>query len=202
MTEDEIVGWHHQLNVHEFEQAPGVGSGQGSLACCSPWGHKDSDMTEWLNRTEWLILLSIFSYAYWPSHVFFGEVSVQGLCLFKSWVVVFLLLIFRRSVHNLDINLIIYMICKYFLSFCDLPFYSVNTVSWYTKFFYFHEISNFSLFFYPYLCFCCHIQEIIGISMSWKFALCFLLTFLYFKSCLHLSRSLIHFYLTLICDIR
>ena len=45
-TEDEMVGWHHQLNGHEFEQAPGVGDGQGGLACCSPWGHKESDMTE------------------------------------------------------------------------------------------------------------------------------------------------------------
>ena len=48
-TEDEMVGWHHQLDGHEFEQAPGVGDGQGSLACCSPWGRKESDMTEWLN---------------------------------------------------------------------------------------------------------------------------------------------------------
>ena len=46
MTEDEMVGWHHRLDGHEFEQAPGVGDGQGSLACCSPWGHKESDMTE------------------------------------------------------------------------------------------------------------------------------------------------------------
>ena len=46
MTEDEIVRWHHQLDRHEFEQAPGVGDVQGSLACCSPWNHKDSDMTE------------------------------------------------------------------------------------------------------------------------------------------------------------
>ena len=51
-TEDEKVGWHHQLNGHEFEQAPGVGDGQRSLACCSPRGHKESDMTEWLNWTE------------------------------------------------------------------------------------------------------------------------------------------------------
>ena len=43
------VGWHQRLNGHEFEQAPGVGDGQGRLACCSPWGHKVSDMTEWLN---------------------------------------------------------------------------------------------------------------------------------------------------------
>ena len=46
MTEDEMVGWHHQLNGHEFERAPGVGDGHGSLACCSPWGHKESDTTE------------------------------------------------------------------------------------------------------------------------------------------------------------
>ena len=45
MTEDEMVGWHHQLDGHEFEQAPGVGDGHGSLVCCSPWGHKESDMT-------------------------------------------------------------------------------------------------------------------------------------------------------------
>ena len=46
MTEDELVGWHHWLDGHEFAQALGVGNGQGSLACCSPWGHKESDMTE------------------------------------------------------------------------------------------------------------------------------------------------------------
>ena len=40
MTEDEMVGWHHQLDGHEFEQVPGIGDGQGSLACCNPWGHK------------------------------------------------------------------------------------------------------------------------------------------------------------------
>ena len=45
MTEDEMVGWHHRLNGHEFEQAPGVGDGQGSLACCSPWGRNELEMT-------------------------------------------------------------------------------------------------------------------------------------------------------------
>ena len=49
-TEDEMVGWHHWLNGHEFIQAPGVGDGQESLACCSPWGPKEWDTTEWLNR--------------------------------------------------------------------------------------------------------------------------------------------------------
>ena len=46
MTEDEMVGWHHQLNGHEFEQRPGDGEGQGSLGCFSPWDHQESDMTE------------------------------------------------------------------------------------------------------------------------------------------------------------
>ena len=50
MAEDEMVGWHHWLNGCEFEQAPGDCEGQGSLVCCSPWGHKESDMTEWLNN--------------------------------------------------------------------------------------------------------------------------------------------------------
>ena len=47
--EDEMVGWHHWLNGHEFEKAPGIGGGQESLVCCSPWGHKESDTTEHLH---------------------------------------------------------------------------------------------------------------------------------------------------------
>ena len=60
-TEDEMAGWHHQLNGHEFEWTPGVGDGQGGLACCNSWGHKELDTTERLNWTEvslplkWLI---------------------------------------------------------------------------------------------------------------------------------------------------
>ena len=54
MTEDEMVRWHHWLNGHEFEQAPGVGNGQGRLACCSPWVHKELDTTEWLNLRQCL----------------------------------------------------------------------------------------------------------------------------------------------------
>ena len=52
--DDEMVGWHHWLEGHEFEQALRVGDGQGSLICCSPWGRKESDKTEWLNWTEYL----------------------------------------------------------------------------------------------------------------------------------------------------
>ena len=52
MTEDKMAGWHHQLNGHEFEQTPGDGEGQGSLVCCSPWDHKESDRTEQLNKNN------------------------------------------------------------------------------------------------------------------------------------------------------
>ena len=52
MTEDEMVGWYHRLNGHEFEQAPGDGEGQGSLECCSPWGCKESDTSEQLNNNN------------------------------------------------------------------------------------------------------------------------------------------------------
>ena len=52
MTEDEMVEWHHWLNGLEFEQTLGDGEGQGSLVCCSPWGYKESDTTEWLNNNK------------------------------------------------------------------------------------------------------------------------------------------------------
>ena len=56
MTEDEMVGWHHQLNGHEFESTLGVGDGQGGLACCSPWDCKELDRTERLNSNNMIKL--------------------------------------------------------------------------------------------------------------------------------------------------
>ena len=62
MKEVEIVGWHHLLDGHEFEYALEVGDGQGSLLCCSPWGHKELDTSEqlncWLNKIDFPFLLS------------------------------------------------------------------------------------------------------------------------------------------------
>ena len=60
MTKDEMVGWHHQLNGHGFGWTPGVGDGQGGLACCSSWGHKESDTSEGLNWTKgtWKVEMS------------------------------------------------------------------------------------------------------------------------------------------------
>ena len=52
MIEDEMVGWHHQLSGHEFEQTPGESKKQGTLACCSSWGHKESDTTERPNNNN------------------------------------------------------------------------------------------------------------------------------------------------------
>ena len=69
---------HHWLDGHEFEQAPGVGDGQESLVCFSPWGHKESDTTEWLNWTELNNERCWASFHVFVSHlyVFFGEMSV------------------------------------------------------------------------------------------------------------------------------
>ena len=65
MTEDEMFGWHHRVNGHEFGWTPGVGEGQGGLVCCDSWGRKELDMTEQLNWTELsgpvLLIRTIFS---------------------------------------------------------------------------------------------------------------------------------------------
>ena len=58
---DEMVGWHHWLDGHEFEQTPGVGDGQGNLACCGPWGRKESGTTKRLNWTELIYTVKYFS---------------------------------------------------------------------------------------------------------------------------------------------
>ena len=84
-TEDEMVGWHHWLNGHEFEWTPGVGDGQGGLACCDSWGYKESDMTEWLNWDHtvfacvWLISFSMLAFRL--IHV---VTSIRISCFFKA----------------------------------------------------------------------------------------------------------------------
>ena len=69
-----MVGWHHQLNGHESEQTPGDGEGQGSLACCSPWGRKESDMIQQLNNST--IINEIESL-----HVYSIRISLSVICL-------------------------------------------------------------------------------------------------------------------------
>ena len=91
MTEDEMVGWHHQPNGHEFKQAPGDSDGQGSLACCSPWGLKELDMTEQLNKTKKIFKKKIVIIVFWLHWVFIAMhrislLAVNGSCSSLWWV--------------------------------------------------------------------------------------------------------------------
>ena len=99
-TEDEMVEWYHQLDGHEFEQALGVGDGQGGLVCFSPWGCKKSDMNEWLNWLE----LNVYSSLYNKSLLlicFMHIITTISTCTsnFKLSIYVFvkLLLIFKAN---------------------------------------------------------------------------------------------------------
>ena len=78
-TEYEVVGWHHLLDGHEFEQAPGACNGQGSLVCCSPWGHKESETAKWLNWTE-LNIYVIHCLFIWLPWVLVVAPGIFGLC--------------------------------------------------------------------------------------------------------------------------
>ena len=79
-TEGEMVRWHHWLKGHELEQAPGVGDGQGSLAGCSPWGHKESDMTEQLNWTDGI-----------PYFIY------MKICILRNWLIQLCELLSQKS---------------------------------------------------------------------------------------------------------
>ena len=70
-----MVGWHHQLNGHEFEQAPGDGGGPESLVCCSPWGHKESDTPEQLNNNNY-----IYMHTYMHTHTHTHTHISESLC--------------------------------------------------------------------------------------------------------------------------
>ena len=81
-TEDEMAGWHHRLDGHEFGWTPGVGDGQGGLVCYDSWGCKESDTTEWLNWTEHLdVLLRLGSLE--PYHILFSLFLIYTLL---SWI--------------------------------------------------------------------------------------------------------------------
>ena len=77
MTEDEMAGCHHQLDGHKFEWIPGVGDGQGGLVCCSLWGHKELDMTEWLNWTEPINLWQRSKNSGWFLHIFYISIQIS-----------------------------------------------------------------------------------------------------------------------------
>ena len=83
-TEDEMVIWHHQLDEHEFEQALGVGDGQGSMACCTPCYSKELDMTERLKLTDWTELQSTKS-EWLPLGWFEGKITLKLQSTWKKW---------------------------------------------------------------------------------------------------------------------
>ena len=92
-TEDEMAGWHHWLNGRESGWTPGVGDGQGGLACCDSWGCKESDMTEWLNWTE--LNCSVFFYPISFSwEIYF---AIVAKCNHSSWILVLHSLMTRRD---------------------------------------------------------------------------------------------------------
>ena len=91
-TKDKMFGWLHQLYGHEFEQAPGGGEGQGSLACCSSWGHKESDTTEW-TETDSLILNAYPTYVHTHMHL-------RRDYSFKRWSTVWVLLLYICRSQN------------------------------------------------------------------------------------------------------
>ena len=122
-TEDEMVGWHHRLNGHEFEQTPGVGDGQGGLACFSPWGRKELDMTERLNWTD--VSCPVLTVASWPAYRFLRR-QVWDSHLFKNfpWFVVMHTVKGFGIVNKAEIYIFLEFSC-----FCDDPMDVGNLIS-------------------------------------------------------------------------
>ena len=99
--EDEMVGWHHRLNGHEFGWTPGVGDGQGGLACCNSWGRKESDVTERLNWTElnWTQHSNLLKSILWIQceTLNLGQKEKNSKCTIN-----FLLYMNKKSVQNIN----------------------------------------------------------------------------------------------------
>ena len=85
MTENEMAGWHHWLDGHEFGWTLGVGDGQRGLACCNSWGHKESDRTEWLNWTEIIFIMKTRALHTVGAQLFLFKMKIQ-LSLWK-WMI-------------------------------------------------------------------------------------------------------------------
>ena len=134
MTEDEVVGWHHRYNGHDFEQTPEDGEGQGSLTCCNPWGYKESDMTQQLNNNKiqenkrGSLLVLLFNEA---KIIFKGNTALNFLC------VLFLFFKFYWSLDDLQFcisfrskvtQLYIYIYPLFFRFFSHIGHYRVLSI--------------------------------------------------------------------------
>ena len=133
-TEDEMAGWHHQLDGLESEWTPGVGDGQGGLACCDSWGRKESDMTEWLNWADLQCCISfkctakLFSYTYkWITYPFcsrfFSHIDHHRILTWVPCAMLFICLIYSSVwVHP---NLLIYPSPQHF-HFGNISLFSIS----------------------------------------------------------------------------
>ena len=143
-----MVGWHHRLDGHEFGQAPGVGDGQGSLASCSPWHHKESDMTEGLNWSGLVFVLIAASYwsfcigsyirmSWGNGHILrVLRYFKQGFVNYGPWVRFDPLLVFKQTTIRTVFTFLNhwlgstvwqrpYVVCKAYNSYC-LAFYKTS----------------------------------------------------------------------------
>ena len=100
-TEDEMVGWHHQLDGNDFEQALGVGDGQGRLVCCSPWHCKHSDIIEWLNLSELKNCFDLLKYFKQSFHILYLILPMYDVLLFllfvSVWASMYILFVYISS---------------------------------------------------------------------------------------------------------
>ena len=119
MTKDEMVGWHHRLNGHGFGWTPGVGDGQGGLACCGSWGHKESDTTAWLNGTE-------LNYI-WDSSVDCESYSISFMELLPT--LVYIMVIWIKFTHQVQFSSLILKMSMFILPFPVSPL-PVHLDSW------------------------------------------------------------------------
>ena len=119
MTQGKMVGWHHWHNGHEFEQTLGDGEEQGSLLCCSLWGSKDSDITEWLYSNKMDVqfyqshLLERRSFLHWVAFVSLPKISLACLYLFLGSLFCFIDLYISVNIYILIYICVYIYICQY-----------------------------------------------------------------------------------------
>ena len=113
MTEDKKVGWHHQLNGHEFEQVLGVGDGQGGPVCCRPWGRKESDATERLNSSFLRLDVCFLSHvSFWLSFLQIANFSAPFTLPFPSRIPELVhLTLYQRSLNHHHFQKFFYLLC-------------------------------------------------------------------------------------------
>ena len=114
MTEDEMAGWHHQLNAHEFEWNLGVGDGQGGLACCNAWGHKELDTTEQLNWTDIkkkkkIVNLHQYMFAWKITTLYSWLVNITSFSELLFWYFEIYFIWYSQTMQTIQLNIILWV---------------------------------------------------------------------------------------------